>query len=362
MMKVCLLADAGSRHTHKWCKYLTERGCQVSVISLSSGEIPGVKVYSLEIDMETLSYKRTFAKLKYLFNYRRVRSLLKEIKPDILHAHYASSYGALGALAKYKPYIISVWGSDVFEFPQKSKLHAALLKYNLSKADYLFSTSEVMAKETAKYTGKKIEITPFGVDMTVFKQFSVDRSEKGMIIGTVKSLELNYGMEYLIRAFAQLKGWHPDIDMRLEIGGKGSLEHQLKELVAQLNIEEHVSFLGFLNQEEVAQAFNRFDIAVFPSINESFGVAAVEAQACGTPVIVSDVGGLPEATSPAYSSIVVKSMDVQGFAKAMEKLIMDKYLREEMGRNGIEYVKKHFEVNSNFDKVLTLYKNILDKK
>jgi glycosyltransferase involved in cell wall biosynthesis len=55
-------------------------------------------------------------------------------------------------------------------------------------------------------------------------------------------------------------------------------------------------------------------------------------------------------------------MDVQGFAKAMEKLIMDKYLREEMGRNGIEYVKKHFEVNSNFDKVLTLYKNILDKK
>lgn len=142
------------------------------------------------------------------------------------------------------------------------------------------------------------------------------------------------------------------------------LEHKrifLLNLCEELDIKENVEFLGFINQEKVIEAFNRFDIAVFPSTldSESFGVAAVEAQACGTPVIVSNVGGLPEATYPNNSSLLVNKKSVDELAVAIEKLIEDDNLRINMGKSGRKFVEDNFNIEDNFNKVDTIYKYII---
>ena len=128
-MKICYLADINSAHTHKFLNYFVKKGYDIHVISLGKGEYNGVKVHSLDIEDNVMKGKSEKGKVGYLKKIKKVKELINEIKPDILHAHYASSYGLLGALANYHPYIISVWGSDVYDFPIKSPIHKKIIFY-----------------------------------------------------------------------------------------------------------------------------------------------------------------------------------------------------------------------------------------
>ncbi|MCH4199298.1 MAG: glycosyltransferase [Clostridium tyrobutyricum] len=362
-MKICYLSDANSIHTKKFCDFFKNKGYDVSVISLNDGYIDGIPVYNLNYDINDIKKNSSTRKLKYILSFRKISGIIDKIKPDLIHAHYATSYGLLAALSKFHPFILSVWGSDVFDFPKSGILNKMMLKYNLKKADKVLSTSKVMSKETSKYTDKKIEITPFGVDLNILKPYENKYDDRDTItIGTIKTLEEKYGIEYLIRGFAKVSFKYPGINLILEIGGKGSQKEYLENLSQKLGIHNKVKFLGFLNRQQVVETFNRFDIAVFPSVldSESFGVAAVEAQACGTPVIVSNVGGLPEATSPDVSSILVRKKNSDDIQNALEKLILNKDLRISMGKNARKFVEDNFNIEDNFNKVDRIYKEIIN--
>lgn len=143
-MKICFFAPADSTHTIKWCSWFSAHGHKVQVISLTPGSIDGVQVHHL--NNEITAGASDFQKLGYLRSVRAVRALVRRIQPDILSVHYATSYGTLAALAGVHPYTLSVWGSDIYEFPRRGLLHKALLKFSLRKADHLFSTSRAMAE------------------------------------------------------------------------------------------------------------------------------------------------------------------------------------------------------------------------
>lgn len=354
-MKICYLADINSAHTHKFLNYFVKKGYDIHVISLGKGEYNGVKVHSLDIEDNVMKGKSEKGKVGYLKKIKKVKELINEIKPDILHAHYASSYGLLGALANYHPYIISVWGSDVYDFPIKSPIHKMIIKYNLKKADYILSTSNVMKKETEKYTNKEIKVTPFGVDINKFYPNKVESDE--IIIGTIKTLEEKYGVQYLVKAFKQVKEENKDLDIKLRIGGKGSQEDYLKNLCRELHIENDVRFLGFVKPDDVIKEFQRFDISVFPSTldSESFGVAAVESEACGTPVIVSNVGGLMESTKPNETSLVIEKKSVEDLAEKLNILVRDKDLRIKMGKAARKFVEDNYSLEKNFEYINKIY-------
>ncbi len=163
--------------------YFAEKDYNVKVLSFSDVKIEGVEVHSLKGIPQW--------KIGYLTALFQVRKLVAQIKPDIVHAHYASGYGLLGAMVNFHPYIISVWGSDIFDFPKKSAVHRKVLQHNLSKADYICSTSHIMAGEIKKYINKKeIVITPFGVDCGKFKPSGIAKNpaeiaEKILILSKV---------------------------------------------------------------------------------------------------------------------------------------------------------------------------------
>lgn len=358
-MKICYLADINSAHTHKWLNYFISKGYDIHVISLGNGQYEGVTVHNLDVSDNVMKKSSDKNKLQYLKKIKRVKELISEIKPDILHAHYATSYGLLGALANYHPYIISVWGSDVYDFPIKSPIHKMMVKYNLKKADYIFSTSNVMREETKKYTNKKIEVTPFGVDINKFVPNVIEKDE--IIIGTIKTLEEKYGIQYLVKAFKNVKDKNEHINLKLRIGGRGSQEEYLKNLCRELKIENDVTFLGFVKPEHVIKEFQNFDIAVFPSTldSESFGVAAVEAEACGTPIVISDVGGLMESTKPGVTSLVAKKADAEDLTQKIDKLVRDEELRKTMGKAARKFVEENYSLEDNFNYVDNLYKDIV---
>ena len=361
-MRICFIGPANSAHIVKWCRWFVEKGHEVHVISFTPGEIEKVEVHL--VDVKVNPDGGDFQKLKYLLTGRKIKKLVKSIQPDVINVHYATSYGVAVALGGLKHYILSVWGSDIYDFPKKSFFHRTMLKYSLKKAEVLFSTSQVMADEASKYTKKKFSITPFGVDTELFSPDKCTRltRDDAIVVGTVKGLSDKYGIRNILEAVAILRK-QGKYDIRLRIAGRGPQEQEYKELARTLGLDCITTWLGFINQEEAAEEWANMDIALIPSTldSESFGVSAVEAQAAGTAVIISDVPGLMEATKPGVTSVVVQRNDSAGLADAIEALINDPEKRAQMGRNGTEYVRKQYELNRCFEKILCLYKNSMSR-
>lgn len=358
-MKICYLAPADSYHTKKWCMYFASRGNAVSVISLVPGDVPEATVYVL--DESASSYDSEMKKVAFLFRKKEISRLIDLIDPDVVHAHRLSSYGLLCALSCDRPYYLSVWGEDAYEFPNRSPLHALVARYSLNKATWLMSTSKVMATECKKYTRKKMEITPFGVDMGVFSPMRRIPHE-GFVVGTVKALEKRYGIDCLLRACAALHDRRPDLDVKVRIAGRGTMEGELKDLGRKLGMESYINWLGFISQTDAAKEWACFDVACIESESESesFGVSAVEAQACGTPLVISDIPGLMEACDNGQTAVVVPRGDYLAAADAIERLADDSGLREEMGNKGRAYVENTYEVGACFDRVQKIYESHLE--
>lgn len=360
-MKLLLLSNPNSVHTIKWAKSLAKNNIDIIIFGL--GNLV-VKDYEgiLNIKVKTLNETITrdegaFSKLKYLRALPSVKQIIKDFEPDVIHAHYATSYGLLGALSGFHPFVLSVWGSDVFSFPLKSPFHKILLKYNLKKADKILSTSHVMAKETKRYTSKEIEVTPFGIDMRQFRPMEVESlfDKEDIVIGTIKTLEEKYGVEYLIKAFKIVDDRHPKLPLKLLIVGGGSLEDSLKSLTKELKLEGKTIFTGKVPFEDVPKYHNMLSVSVSVSHSESFGVAIIEASSCAKPVVVSNVGGLPEVVEDGVSGFVVPPRDPEKTAEAIEKLILDEDLRQGIGQNGRKRVERLYNWDDNVKQMMRIY-------
>jgi glycosyltransferase involved in cell wall biosynthesis len=352
-MRLCLLADAGSVHTQRWAASLSERGHDVTVLSLRPADLGTVRVIQL-------APPRVLSKLGYLAVAHRVGAFLDELRPDLLHAHYATSYGLLGALSGFHPLVVSAWGADVFDFPRRSPLHSRLVRYNLSRADVVASTSRFMGAEVRRYTDKDVEVTPFGVDMTRFTPAAPRRRDPGdgVTIGLVKALEEKYGVRVLVDAFELVAGSHPDL--RLTIVGGGSQRAALDATIRRSRFASRVRLLPAVPHLEVPQMLRQMDVFAVPSIadSESFGVAAIEASACGLPVVASRVGGLPEVVIDGETGILVPPGDPAALARALEPLVESDELRRRLGANGRAFVERVYDWSDSVDVMERLYAEV----
>lgn len=372
-MRILILSDSDSPHTLKWAKSIQNSGFTVAIFSISKinfslyQDSPEITLFSSEVPKE-IQFKRetSFSKLIYLKGLKHLKNTINIFKPDIVHAHYVSSYGFLGSLTKFHPFIISVWGADIYNFPKKSLIHWLMIKYNLSQADQILSTSKVMKFETEKYTKKRISVIPFGIQLNKFypKKFESLFKSENIVIGTVKTLEKKYGIEYLIRAFKLVKDMRPEIPTKLLIVGRGSLTDRLKGLVIELGLSEDTVFTGYIDNSEIEKYHNMLDIAVYPSTedSESFGVSVLESSACGKPVIASNVGGLPEVVDDGKTGYLVKKEDPRLVADCIVKLIEDKKLRNLFGANGIKKVKDEYDWENSVGQMISVYKKTLQRE
>lgn len=359
MMKICFLANGASEHTVRWATSMAGEGCQVDIISFDDAVIPGANVHYIKpVKRERNSLPSAPKNLSYIAKSMEVKSIVKKIKPDILHAHYATGYGLTGALCNYHPLVISTWGTDIFDAPRKNRLFKNLVRYNLKKADYITATSQALTRETMLYTEKKVHTIPFGIDTSRF--FKYGKADKNKVtIGIVKSLEEVYGIRYLIEAFGRVHSRHKNTE--LLIVGSGSKHKEMQELSRKLNLEGNVIFAGKVPNEEVPLYLNKMDIFVMPSIKESFGVAALEAQACEVPVIASNVGGIPEVVVDNHTGFLVEPSDIDILSEKIEKLVLGQDLREAMGRNGRVFVEEKYSWDKNVMDMYNLYREIIEQ-
>ena len=354
-MKIVLLASSHSTHTIRWANALVEKSQKVYLFSQHKlrGKLNKEVVY------RELKYQ---GRLGYFLNSKSLSKALQKIRPDIVHAHFASGYGTLASNLGCK-YILSIWGSDVYDFPS-NPINKFLLKRSLHNAYALFSTSMCMKEESKKYTQKNIEVVPFGVDTELFrmKDYSVVGRQE-IVIGTVKVLEYKYGIDVLIKAFSMLCDKFPSQNFVLEIIGDGSLKKDLQILAFSLGVEHSVKFRGWVDNQELPRLLRNLDIFVVSSRldSESFGVAAVEAGAVGLPSIVTDVGGLPEVVVDGETGTVVKRNSPKDMSLAMEQLSFNRDKRIAMGTAARSRVSKCYDWTSNVDLMCEYYEHLSDE-
>jgi glycosyltransferase involved in cell wall biosynthesis len=364
-VKLLLLASANSAHTQRWANAFAARGVELIVASQHAFDpadfCPSVRIIPLPFR----------GGAGYFLNAPALRQMIRKERPDILHAHFLSGYGTTARLARFHPLIISVWGSDIFEFPRRNASAKRLIEANLRSADRLMSTSAIMKREIEKYIlpRREIALTPFGVETDVFipssKPSVRHESASILVIGLIKDLEWYSGADVLLRAFARLaedfrkEGNERAVDrMWLRIAGDGSKRVELESLAKNLRIEKKVEFLGFLRFAEVPAFFSGLDIYCAPSLAESFGVAALEASSCALPVVASRVGGLPEVVDDGRTGLLVEPGDEIALAGALRSLLLDADLRSRLGSAGRSFVQERYSWPSCVDRVMAIYEEL----
>ncbi len=175
----------------------------------------------------------------------------------------------------------------------------------------------------------KIHVIPGGVDIARFQpnlsrswarsqlKWPTDRT----ILFTPRRLVHRMGLDKLLIALSKIKPRVPDV--WLAIAGRGALQASLEQQVTELGLNDHVRFLGFLPDDQLPLAYQAADLSVMPSQTlEGFGLALIESLACGTPVLCTPVGGMPEILAPFSPDLIASSPEATAIAERLEELLI----------------------------------------
>ena len=304
-----------SRVVYDLSRTLLKDGHDVTVVTYRDGDVPyfeddkGVKVYRVDNYMiNPNNFIDWIMQLNFSLVAKANEIIAEQGNFDVIHAHdWLVAYAAKTLKNSYNiPIVATIHATEA---GRNSGIHDETQRYiNDTEWMLTYEASEVivnsnyMKGELQRLFGlpyEKINVIPNGVNINLFngierdynfrRQYAADNEK---IILYVGRLVYEKGIQNLIAAMPKvLNGYH---DSKLIIAGKGGMIDELRDEVRRLNIENKVYFTGYLNLNQVTKMYKCADIAVFPSTYEPFGVVALEGMLSGTPVVVSDVGGLNE--------------------------------------------------------------------
>ncbi len=362
-MKICYLAMALSIHVQRWAKYFSERGHEIHIITF---EQPDVEPNGINIHIVKMNKKYLYA--SFLYKILQFRKIINDIKPDIVHAHYVTKYGIIGALSGFHPFVVSAWGSDIWIDAKGWKRIPA--KFVLKKADCVHCEAENMIGKLAELgaDSHKIHRIYWGTDTHKYnpEQKSTQiREELGIgespLIISSKPLEPIYNIESLIKSIPQVLRIVPYA--KFVISGKGSREAELRQLTKSLDVSNNVLFTGFIPPEEFPKYLASADIYVCTSLSDGgLAVSTKEAMASGLPVIVTDFGDNGKWIENGKNGFVIPMKDPASLADRIVYLIQHKDIRIKFGDAGRKLVKEKFEYNDELEKMENIYKDLIKYK
>ncbi len=284
-MKICYLANAQSIHTQRWAKHFSAQGNEVTVISFDPAEIEGATVIALP-------RYRIDRRLNILLNIAKVSRLVANLKPDILHAHYMTSYGFAAALTGRNPYIATAWGTDVLIEPEKSWIYRMIVRYALRKADFVTSMATHMTEHLVHkgYVAvDKIITLPFGVDIGIFNLERRIRRHGIMPPIVVSTRRPDYGMDVDTFVKAAPFVLNAIENVRFIVTGEGPLKKSLKDLADSCGISDHIEFQGEIAHQTMPELLSMTDVFVSTSPSDGNNISLNEAMACGAFPIATDI-------------------------------------------------------------------------
>ncbi|TCS73717.1 glycosyltransferase involved in cell wall biosynthesis [Effusibacillus lacus] len=303
-----------------------------------------------------------------------VRKIIREMKPDILHTHGVRS-NLLGRLANQleghpAASITTIHSILSLDYPVRWKriLFGILEKSTWPLVDHFILVSRSM-KESLMKEGlpeKKASVIHNAIELPkqppARPEVSLIREELGLsqdavLVGTVARLHKVKGHTYLIQAILKLKEKYPNVHY-VWVGG-GEMYTELKEEVQRAGLADVIHFLGA--RKDVPELLPQFDLFVLPSVMEGFGLAALEAQMSGIPVIATAVGGLLEVIEDGRDGLLVSPQDPDALAKAMDRVLSSPDQFRLMARTGQEKVFQYGSLERLIQETTDVYIKVTKK-
>lgn len=208
------------------------------------------------------------------------------------------------------------------------------------------STRDEMVKLGLGRAG--IEIVHSGIDARVFRPGKKAKQPIVLYLGRLKYYK---SLHVFILSASRIIEKYPDV--QFVIAGDGEEREKLSQLTKQLNLESNITFLGKVSQEEKRDLMQKAWVFVNPSFMEGWGITVLEANACGTPVVASDVPGLRDSVRNPHVGYLVDYADVNGFSKKIMRIITHTDLREKMSFSAVQWARQ-FKWNQSAQKSLKI--------
>ena len=289
-MRILVLGDLSSYHTHLYSDTLSKLGFEVISASLESPLFvkTNYKKYVFRAPIGKKNFLRYFSMLPVFLNFA------KKIDPDIVISHFISNYGMIGSFIKDKKKILSVWGSDILIVPGKSRIHKEITKgivrkYDLIHVDAKF-VKEILSSEY-EIDVEKILIFPYGPRDDFLKIQHVKKKKNSFI--SHRRIDPDMDPETLIRAFKILKerGFK---NFKLIIASDGTLFKKVKDLIKINDLEDTVTLTGRVSHETLKKLLLEAEFYLSASLSDTTSVSLLEALATGCFPIVSNIQGNKE--------------------------------------------------------------------
>ncbi|MCX7996268.1 MAG: glycosyltransferase family 4 protein [Patescibacteria group bacterium] len=292
------------------------------------------------------------------------RTVANSTRFDIIHAHDWLSFGA-GMEARHisrKPLVLHVHATELdrtgFNGAHPYIYH--IEKEGMKRADRVIAVSGYTRDVICRHyhiPRHKVDVVHNGINLHEFRYRHHDiqqvRAIFGKIVLFVGRLTLQKGADYFLRAAHLVLQYYPDVTFI--IAGSGDAERQLMEDAARLGISNKIIFTGFLRGAELNKIYQAADAYVMPSVSEPYGIAALEAIANGTPLIVSKQSGVSEVLNHALK---VDFWDTQEMANKILAILNHESLYQTLHHNGLKEVERH-TWNHSARKVHQIYNQLL---
>jgi glycosyltransferase involved in cell wall biosynthesis len=231
-------------------------------------------------------------------------------------------------------------------------------KFGYRKADYLMCVSDSTRRIIFRHYGvnpKLCKAIPVGVDQSRFFPLDLKRIPNSLFF--LGRLEERKGIDFLIRAIPIVKDRLNDI--QLFIGGDGVLRSYLENFIEKNNLESNVHLLGAVDDSALNEWYNKVSVVIIPSVFEGFGLTAIEAMACGTPVIATDVDALRDVIEDGVNGLLVPYNDVSALSARILDLLENGSGLSKLSKNGKKKVATVFNWDIISKDVLAVYETVM---
>ncbi|MCC9065912.1 N-acetyl-alpha-D-glucosaminyl L-malate synthase BshA [Flavobacterium piscisymbiosum] len=296
--------------------------------------------------------------------------MVKLYKIEVLHVHYAIPHAYAGYMAKQMlkneginlPMITTLHGTDI-TLVGNHPFYKPAVTFSINKSDYVTSVSQSLKDDTLKLfkIKNKIKVIPNFIELDKMKKDplapchrSVMAKENERIITHISNFRKVKRIPDIIKIFYNIQ---KEMPAKLMMVGDGPEKEKAEVLCMELGIYDKVIFFG--NSNEIDKILCLTDLFLLPSETESFGLAALEAMACGVPVISSNSGGLPEVNFDGISGYLSNVGNVEEMAANAIKILKDDKTLNEFKANALEVAKK-FDIKNILPKYEALYQRAID--
>jgi L-malate glycosyltransferase len=284
---------------------------------------------------------------------------------DILHAHYAFPHATSAWLAKQMldrddfKVVTTLHGTDITLVGQDPS-YQSITQFSIQRSDALTAVSEYLRRVTVEHfdiPAERINVIPNFVDLQEYRRdrepcYRSKLSEPGeKIVMHISNFRPVKRVEDVVRIFG---GIVPRVPARLVLIGDGPDRGKAQQAAEEMGISDRVLFLG--KQESVAELLACADLFLLPSATESFGLVALEAMACGVPVVATDVGGIPEVIPVGKAGWLAPPGDIATMVEYGVRVLTD----DELWRSASVAARKAAEQYS-ADLVVPMYERVYEE-